>query len=87
MIFSLVLYFIAGVIQDFLLTSNWRAVAKEKILYATLFSFLTTVISMVVIYNILTSLDADKSILAIVIYASGIATGTFIAMKLKIGSK
>lgn len=81
------IYFLVGVLQDFLLTSNWRAVAKEKTYLASALSFLTTVISMVVLYNILTKLDSQRSILAIIVYALGIGTGTFLAMTLKIGTK
>jgi uncharacterized protein YebE (UPF0316 family) len=80
----LILYFIVGVVQDFALTLNWRFIAKDKIFLSVLFSFLTTVISMLVIYNILTKLDESRSIIAIIVYACGIATGTFIAMKIKL---
>lgn len=83
----LILYFIAGVVQDFLLTLNWRYIAKEKVSGAVLFSFLTTVISLLVLYSILTRLDESRSIFAIIIYALGIATGTFIAMKVKLEKK
>ncbi|OGD65251.1 hypothetical protein A2215_01005 [Candidatus Berkelbacteria bacterium RIFOXYA2_FULL_43_10] len=85
--YYLILFYLAGVLQDFLLTLNWRFIAKERTAYAVLFSFLTTVISMLVIYNIITRLDSDRSIIAILIYALGIATGTLIAMKVKIGEK
>jgi hypothetical protein len=30
-------------------------------------------------------LDSDRSILAIIIYAAGVATGTFLGMKFKFG--
>ncbi len=80
-----IIYFIAGVVQDFLLTLNWRYMAKEKIFLASLYSFLTTIISFVVLYNILTKLDQERSLLAILIYSIGIATGTFLGMKTKIG--
>jgi len=82
-----IIYFIAGVIQDFLLTLNWRYMAKDRIWGASLFSFLTTIISFIVLYNILTKLDQERSLIAIVIYSLGIATGTFLGMKTKIGMK
>jgi len=81
MIAELGIYFIAGVVQDYLLTINWRLVQKERAFLATIFSFLTTVVSLIVLYSILTRLDTDRSILAITVYALGIAVGTFIAMK------
>ena len=80
-----IIYFIAGVVQDFLLTLNWRYMAKEKVWAASLFSFLTTIISFIVLYNILTKLDQERSLVAIIIYSVGIATGTFLGMKTKIG--
>jgi len=82
-----IIYFIAGVIQDFLLTLNWRFMAKDKAILASLFSFLTTIISFVVLYNILTRLDQERSLIAIIVYSLGIATGTFLGMKTKIGMK
>ncbi|MFA5773565.1 MAG: DUF5698 domain-containing protein [Candidatus Paceibacterota bacterium] len=82
-----IIYFIAGVIQDFLLTLNWRFMAKDKAILASLFSFLTTIISFVVLYNILTKLDQERSIIAIVVYSLGIAAGTFLGMKNKFGMK
>lgn len=81
------IYFIVGVVQDFLTTLNWRYVAKDKILSAMLFSFLTTAVGMIVLYNIITQLDPEKSIPAIIIYSLGITAGTFLAMKFKIGLK
>lgn len=82
-----IIYFIAGVVQDFLLTLNWRFMAKEKAILASIFSFLTTIVSLVVLYNILTRLDQERSIIAIIVYSLGIATGTFLGMKTKIGMK
>ncbi|PIT94067.1 hypothetical protein COU00_00975 [Candidatus Falkowbacteria bacterium CG10_big_fil_rev_8_21_14_0_10_43_11] len=87
MAFRLIIYFIAGVCQDFLLTLNWRFINKEKIIPAALFSFAVTIVSMLVLYNILTELDEQRSIISIVIYALGIGTGTILGMKTKIGGK
>ena len=84
MFYQLILYFLAGIIQDFFLTLNWRFVTKEKPLQATAFSFLTTVTSLLVLYNILTQLDKERSIIGIIIYALGIATGTYLSVRLKL---
>ena len=81
MIIELIIYFIAGVVQDYLLTLNWRLIQKERVLPSVIVSFLTTVVSLIVLYSILTRLDSDRSILAITVYALGIAVGTFLAMK------
>ena len=42
---------------------------------------------MLVLYNIITQLDKERGIIAIVIYALGIGTGTILGMKTKISSK
>ncbi|EKD32857.1 MAG: hypothetical protein ACD_76C00130G0004 [uncultured bacterium] len=81
----LIIYFFAGVLQDFLFTINIRSVAKHKIFLALTSSFLVTIVNMIVLYNILTQLEADKTIIAIITYALGITAGTYLAMKLKIG--
>jgi len=81
----LFVYFLAGVVQDFLLTLNWRYIAANKKIPAAIFSFLTTVITMLVLYNILTKLDEQRSLIAIIIYALGIGTGTFLGMLVKKG--
>jgi uncharacterized protein YebE (UPF0316 family) len=60
-------------------------VAKEKSILAMIFSFLTTVVGLLVFYNILTQLDRERSIMGIIVYAVGIATGTFLGVKLKLG--
>ena len=83
----LLVYYFAGVIQDFLLTLNWRYVAKEKALLASVFSFSTMFVTMVVLYNIFTRLDNERSILAIIVYSLGVCTGTFLGVKMKIGKK
>ena len=76
-----VLYFLIGVLEDFLITLNFRYVAKERAFPAAFFSFLSTIVSMAIVYHILTLFDARRGALAITIYALGIAAGTFLAMK------
>ena len=83
--FQLGAYFIAGVVQDFLVTMNQRYVTKDKVLSAVFTSFFITIVGLIVLYSIISSLDPGNSILAIIIYAAGIALGTFLAMKSKIG--
>lgn len=81
----LIVYFFVGIFQDFLVTLNWRYNAKHKIGPAVLLSFLVTITTMLVIYNILSKLDSERSIIAIIIYAAGVAAGTFLGMKFKMG--
>ena len=84
---SLLIYFLVGIISDFVVTLNWRYVAKDKTFPAVASSFIATLIGWLVFYNILTGLDSEKSILAIIIYSLGVAAGTFWGMKFKVGFK
>ena len=84
--YYMILFYFAGILQDFLLTLNWRYIAKNRVLPASTLSFLVTIVSMTVLYNILSRLDSERSIWAIIVYALGIGTGTFLGMKFKIGS-
>ena len=81
----LMVYFLAGVLQDFLFTMNLRYVAKNKVLLAMLVSFLVTLVNMVALYNILTQLNPNETMPAIISYALGITAGTYLAMKFKVG--
>lgn len=81
MILSLIIYFIVGIVQDFFFTMNTKYIAREKVVPAVFFSFLTVLMSMLVLYNILSDLDASRSIPAIIVYSCGIAVGTYLAMK------
>jgi len=83
----LILYFLAGVLQDFLVTLNLRYINQDKLLSAMSSSFIATVVSLIVLYNLITSLDPNKSVIAIIIYALGVAFGTFLGMKFKHGFK
>jgi len=83
----LIIFFLVGILQDVLATLNIRFIASHKIWPATVSAFLTVVVAMLVLYNILSDLDSQRSIPAIVAYATGIAVGTFLAMKLKLESK
>jgi len=83
--YYIILYFFVGILQDFLLTLNIRYITKHKIGPAVLMSFLVTTTTMLVIYNILSKLDEQRSIVAIIIYAAGVACGTFFGMKFKFG--
>ncbi|MDR3558873.1 MAG: DUF5698 domain-containing protein [Candidatus Pacebacteria bacterium] len=85
MAYYLIIYFFVGIFQDFLLTLNWRYIAKHKIAPAVSMSFLVTITTMLVIYNIIDQLDKERSFVAIIIYAAGVAAGTYLGMKFKYG--
>lgn len=79
---TLLAFFITGLVQDFLVTLNWRYVAKQKIAPAALMSCLTTFVGMTVFYNIIKD---NCGLAAILVYALGVAVGTIVAMKCKWG--
>jgi len=81
------IYFVAGIFQDLLWTLNVRYVANDHPLSASLYSFLTSLVSLTVFYNILTKLDSERSLAAIIIYSLGIACGTFLGMRFKFKKK
>jgi len=81
----LMVYFFAGVLQDFLFTLNLRYVSENKVALAMLVSFLVTLVNLIALYNILTQLNPNETIPAIIIYALGITAGTYLAMKFKVG--
>lgn len=81
---DLLIYFVVGIVQDFAFTLNMRYIAKDDAWLSALTSFITTVISLGVLYSILTRLNENRSIIAILVYALGISFGTLIAMKIKI---
>jgi len=80
----LLIYYIAGLLQDFLFTLMFRFVSKEKAIQAAIFSFIGTMVAMVIFFDIVTRLSAEESILGIFAYALGISSGTFLAVKTKI---
>jgi uncharacterized protein YebE (UPF0316 family) len=79
------LYFLAGIIQDFLVTLNWRYVSEKKIGLASLFSFLATVLSFTVLYDIVSRLDSETSLISIILYSLGVGIGTILAMNVRFG--
>ncbi len=81
-IITLVVYFFVGVVQDFFFTMNSKYIAQNKIVPAVIYSFLTVFMNMLVLYSILTDINNQTSIIAIVVYSFGIAGGTYVAMKL-----
>ena len=83
----LIRYFIVGLIEDFLGTMTLRLVIKERIWLSTIFTFVINVIGMAVFYSIFVRLttETEDGIIAILVYSLGIASGTFVAMKVKIG--
>lgn len=83
--YYLILYFFAGIVQDFLFTLSLRYVSKEKAFLASFVAFFNNAVSVGVLYSILSRLDSQRTVFSIIIFSLGIATGTFLAMKFKLG--
>ncbi|MBI3631053.1 MAG: hypothetical protein HY221_01835 [Candidatus Sungbacteria bacterium] len=82
--YFLVLYFLAGAAQNFLFILNMRFVHRDRPLPASAFSFFVSILSVWVLYDIITRIGESRGLVAIVIYSLGFAAGTYGAMKLKL---
>ncbi len=84
MYYFFILYFLAGILQDFLFTLSLRLVNREWPLKAASVAFLDNLVSVGVLYHILKQLDDQRSVMAILIYSLGIGTGTYLAIKFRL---
>lgn len=82
--FIWLIYFFVGIIQDFLVTLNFRFIAKERIFLAAITSFVVTALGFLVIFDIISRVGEGSSIGAIMSYALGVGIGTIFALKLKL---
>lgn len=81
-----VIFFLVGIAEDFIGTMTLRLLVAKRIVATTLCTFAITLISLAVFYGIFIKIDNDpKRFVAIVVYSAGIALGTFLAMKVKLG--
>lgn len=84
MAYSLILYFLAGAIQNFLFILGIRFVHDKRALVASGFSFLVSIVSLWALYDIITRIDRSQGLVAILVYSLGFASGTYGAMKMKL---
>ena len=82
--YFLILYFLAGAAQNFLFILNMRFVHRERILLTSIFSFLVCMLSVWVLYDIITRIGQSRGMVAIIVYSLGFSFGTFTAMNLKL---
>ena len=82
--YLLIIYFFAGILSDFLFTINMRYIAKERVLLSAIVAFITTITGLYILYSIITMLQQNRGFIAILVYAMGVGTGTYIAMRLKL---
>ena len=85
--YYLLIFYLVGLFQEFLAALYLRFLTKGKTIPAVALSFTITLIGLLVIFNILTRLETQKGTIAIIVFALGVATGTFLAMKVKKGFK
>lgn len=78
---TLVVYFATGLLLQFIATLYVIFVADKHALRATGAAFATTIISTGMIYNIIETIGADHNYTVLVVYALGIAVGTYVGMK------
>ena len=83
--YYIIIYFLVGLIQDFLIAFYYRLVTKGAGFPAGFLSFLITIINLAVIYTILEKFNLETSFLAIFAYAIGNGVGTYIGVKSKLG--
>jgi hypothetical protein len=74
----MILIFLSGIVQDFLVTLSYKALQHDKDLFASVLTFFLIFLSYYVFYNIL---SGDNIITDILIYALGNAIGCYLATK------
>jgi len=77
--FLILLYFLLGLVIDVLITLHTKSVILDRRLFAAILSSSITLVSMLIIQNIIVS----NSLYLIISYALGTGFGTFIGMCLK----
>ena len=83
----ILIYVLVGILEDFLGTLCLRFVIHERTALAVGTTFVITIISLLVFYSIFVKLNTQtgQGIADIVAYSIGIAIGTYLGMKIKIG--
>lgn len=74
------LFFLVGILQDFLITSYYQAIAKERSWHASALSTSITLVNLVILYEILSGIQ-NQILTIILAYAIGNGVGTMIVMK------
>lgn len=80
-LFSYLIYFGAGILQDIAVTIYYKLISDNKPFAVSVASFILTVINMAILYSIVSTLDPNESILMIIIFGLGNAVGAFLAVK------
>jgi len=84
---TLIGYFVIGILLEFLSTLYVRLVTGRHSLRAASISFLNTILIIGIIYNIIESISVQRNYLILIIYAAGVATGTFVGTKFNLKLK
>jgi hypothetical protein len=78
MIWTILLYFIVGLVYDVVITLYYLAVTDRRSAMAGLWSFLITVVQVLILYEIIPSKDFLAQLIA---YAFGCGIGTYLTVK------
>lgn len=78
-------YFGIGILLEFLSTLYVRFVAGKHSIRAASISFINTILVVGMIYNIIESINATHNYLVLVVYALGVAAGTYFGTRFQIG--
>ena len=76
-----IIYFFAGILNNILFTLHIRFIDHDKSLRASAAAFGVSVLSLTVLFSILTQVEGLRGIIW---YGFGVAVGTFVAMKLRV---
>jgi hypothetical protein len=75
-----IIFFLAGILQDVIITYYYQTIAKEYAIRSAILATLVTLVNVVVLYKILTGIE-DQVLSIILVYAIGNGVGTMIVMK------
>ena len=84
MIWTILLYFVIGLVYDVAITLYYLAVTDRRSAMAGLWSFLITVVQILILYEIIPSKDFLAQLIA---YALGCGIGTYLTVKYNKQSK
>lgn len=78
MVWTVLIYFIVGLVYDILITLYYLAISDRRSVMAGFWSFVITMVSIFVLYELIPSKDFVVQLLA---YALGCGVGTYFTVK------
>ena len=88
-ILELLIYFTVGVLSTILQVVVVRLISKEKALQASIVVFVSNLVQLGVLVSIITTIQSNiqSSWINLLIYTLGIAIGTYLGIRLKLGQE